>query len=571
MNNILRFFTLFALIGNVILSARAIDVAAWNVTNTKGQNYTAANGTIKTYARPDDYTLEDGSPRFNVLVNGEAYAGLYDTKNQWSGNVSFGYFDFKDGTPIDVVISCRKSLDDYDLIPAGAEISNVQKINDNILKFTISKANQNVTLVLGGDYRKGDVLHLFCNDMIDEPAATPASGYVYDSTTKTYCFGPGVYKLGDKFSNGELQVQGGRNIYLAGGAVVYGQLGISGANSMIYGHGMIVSTGGAELAAYGTTSGIVDGIICQRPSGIGGWQTTYTYCKNLTVKNIKILSAYFGSTDGMDFQLCQDMTFDNCFVRACDDCIAIKGLAADGTDPATQNVERNLNFTHMQLWTDANNAFGIGAETMASSFDGIRFTDSDVLSHDDITSYDGNMVDRSALNITALEGTYFHDIVIDDIRVNRCVQLIQLGFEDSFWYGTLLGNMSWEGSMYDIHFNNISCPNKTADALLANNVRLRGWYKEGTPTKYIHDIYFNNVTIEGQPFNSWDNANLVTNNTDDLKLVYDLHFNEEEVSGIEKIQTAQPLDNRYYDLAGRCVAQPTQGIYIHNGKKIILK
>ncbi len=34
---------------------------------------------------------------------------------------------------------------------------------------------------------------------------------------------------------------------------------------------------------------------------------------------------------------------------------------------------------------------------------------------------------------------------------------------------------------------------------------------------------------------------------------------------------SEKADNRYYNLQGQPVSNPTQGIYIHNGKKIIVK
>lgn len=553
-----------------------------------GENFTSPDSCVKTYARPAEYELEYGNPRFNVLVNGEAYTGIYTTKNQWDGSVNWAYFDFKDGTPVEIVISSKNALGKYTLLPKDNSVDTIINIDANTIKIITSKANQNFTLVLGGSrnanykngtgqYQKSDVLHLFCNDIIEEPKVTfKKDTYVFDSRTRTYCFGPGVYDLNDRL-NGKLEVKDGRNIYLAGGAVVYGQLAMRGGNSKIYGHGMVVcddSHTSSELDCWGCTSGTVDGIICHRVAGTAGWQTTYTYCKNMTISNLKIINASGSSTDGMDFQICNDMKMENCFVRANDDCVAIKGLAPDGTDPRKQNKSSGLHFSRMQLWTDANNAFGIGAETMASSFEDISLKNSVVLCHQDMVSAYEPMIDRSALNITALEGTYFHNIVFDNIMVNRCVQLIQLGFEDSFWYGTLLGNQKWPGEMYDIHFNNITCPGKLLGSSIANNVLLRGWMgNDTTPRKYIHDIWFNNVKILGKPFDSWDNTNLKTNNTEDVKLVYDLHFDEEhDVMGITNVRRRSSAeDDSYYDLNGYKVTNPSKGIFIHRGRKILLK
>ncbi len=35
--------------------------------------------------------------------------------------------------------------------------------------------------------------------------------------------------------------------------------------------------------------------------------------------------------------------------------------------------------------------------------------------------------------------------------------------------------------------------------------------------------------------------------------------------------TITPMDGNYYDLSGRCVVKPTKGVYIVNGKKVLIK
>ncbi len=47
---------------------------------------------------------------------------------------------------------------------------------------------------------------------------------------------------------------------------------------------------------------------------------------------------------------------------------------------------------------------------------------------------------------------------------------------------------------------------------------------------------------------------------------------DDPMSGISDIKTTNlPTDDNYYDLTGRRVTNPTQGIYIHNGKKVVIK
>ena len=49
-------------------------------------------------------------------------------------------------------------------------------------------------------------------------------------------------------------------------------------------------------------------------------------------------------------------------------------------------------------------------------------------------------------------------------------------------------------------------------------------------------------------------------------------FGDEETTGISTAVTTVPADGDWYDLNGRKVTAPTRkGIYIHNGKKVVIK
>ena len=56
-------------------------------------------------------------------------------------------------------------------------------------------------------------------------------------------------------------------------------------------------------------------------------------------------------------------------------------------------------------------------------------------------------------------------------------------------------------------------------------------------------------------------------------IVYPLYAPEEEPlpTGITDVTVVETADEAYYDLMGRRVAQPTAGIYIHGGKKVLVK
>lgn len=48
-------------------------------------------------------------------------------------------------------------------------------------------------------------------------------------------------------------------------------------------------------------------------------------------------------------------------------------------------------------------------------------------------------------------------------------------------------------------------------------------------------------------------------------------FGESDATGIDAVEQETKADNQYFNLAGQRVAQPTKGLYIVNGKKVIIK
>ena len=46
---------------------------------------------------------------------------------------------------------------------------------------------------------------------------------------------------------------------------------------------------------------------------------------------------------------------------------------------------------------------------------------------------------------------------------------------------------------------------------------------------------------------------------------------DDETTGLKSIDNGQLIIDNYYDLSGRRVMNPTKGLYIVNGKKVIIK
>ncbi len=69
----------------------ASELVSWSSSLSLGEAYTSDDGAVRTYTRPSDYDLIDGSPEFNVFVDGQAYTGIYQTTAESGQKVNFGY------------------------------------------------------------------------------------------------------------------------------------------------------------------------------------------------------------------------------------------------------------------------------------------------------------------------------------------------------------------------------------------------------------------------------------------------------------------------------------------------
>lgn len=503
----------------------------WTAKNSTGQDSVDVEKVFVTHQRPQTYPYMEGTPAYNVAVN-HSYSAVYNDKNYWKSQVDFTSFEFEDGKDIVIDIASKNEITSFEILPKFAEVE-ASKTSKHSVQLKLNKANQQLTLVINDDY-KGDVLHIFANSIDHDAPKIDKSklknGYLYDTKQKLHYFAPGYYNLSNKFANGILQVLGDRKIYLAAGAVVEGQLGITNGNgAKIYGRGMIMNAENNKivLALGSTKKASVEGILVHGHRS-PGWCTTISNSNNVTFENVKIITTRYASTDGIDISGGQDCKFENVFIRSCDDGVAIKGLADASVNPANGTANKNLFFNRMQLWNDCNNAFGLGAETRAP-YENIHLTNSEVLFSYDDPYHHEQLDERSAMNICCLHGTTFKNISFENIYVNRCERLIGLGFKSSFWFGSIQGDQSYPGEISGVTFKNITSPNNSGSTI-ANQIHLYGWEAtDGTTPKKVTNITFDNVLIEGKLLNNENDAHIVKNS-----MVDNLHFTQ-----TDGIHTAQ--------------------------------
>ena len=97
----------------------------------------------------------------------------------------------------------------------------------------------------------------------------------------------------------------------------------------------------------------------------------------------------------------------------------------------------------------------------------------------------------------------------------------------------------------------------------------------------LYDLFNNGTATIWAQGNTWNVAEQTEENIEEviyhqvddpnLGLVIFMPAHQEEPSAVEEIEAAQQADDLYYNLMGQPVKNPTNGIFIHNGKKILVK
>ena len=142
-------------------------------------------------------------------------------------------------------------------------------------------------------------------------------------------------------------------------------------------------------------------------------------CRDLRIKNVKIIGCWRFNSDGIDMHNCEDVRIEHCFLRTFDDSICIKGFdcyyegdveaavkAAMHRNGGNYESFRDVLVRDCVVWTDWGRSLEIGAETRAEEICDIRFEDCDIIH-----------VMHAVLDAQNVDYADVHDVTFENIRI----------------------------------------------------------------------------------------------------------------------------------------------------------
>jgi hypothetical protein len=308
----------------------------------------------------------------------------------------------------------------------------------------------------------------------------------------TVYFGPGLHTVDNP--DNLLHLTSGQTLYLAAGAVVTGIVEAADAeNIRIAGRGVL--HGGNVTGRWPDETRPVVGwpkdapqrrslVSFERCKNISvegvclidtpAWTLVFHHCEDITVDDVKLVG-YQPNSDGIDVCGSSRVSVKNSFIRTSDDALVIKCLY----DPDGKNTgARDMEFRHIVIWSDKATALEIGHEECADEVCGIVFSDIDILFQREET------YGYHAIDITNCDFADIHDVLFENIRVERCARLFGARIREGIFGRT--GRAA--GKVRDITLRNITCDGHPA-------IFLSGRDEE----HMISDIKFENIIFHGSP------------------------------------------------------------------------
>ena len=375
---------------------------------------------------------------------------------------AFACFDIQD--KVEVSVTVPTSVQSAKILPSSSGIKLA--IAGKTISCTIPKAGQYV-LEINDDWIHS--LQIFANPFeVDAPSPND-SNVIY--------YGPGTHQVES------IEVPPGKTLYVAGGAVIYGNF-TPGTSK-----GPIISLKGDNIVVRGR--GIIDGSKCPyqtrnimgvrgkniQVEGIvvrdsGGWNVYVHESDQVRISNLKVIG-WRGYSDGIDICGSRTVEVSGCYLRTWDDLVVVK------TSPPSEGEARDIVVKKCVLWNELAHALSLGPE-LRRNVEHVLFTDCDIIR---------DKGREWALRVYNCDSAQIEDVVFDKIRFDECQRFISLWIGKAFW-----SRDNERGHIADITFRNVQVSGSNAF------VELEGYDGDHA----IHGVRFENIIINGKPLSADD-------------------------------------------------------------------
>ncbi len=433
-------------------------------------------GQVVVYPAPAGAPL---SANYAVTVNGTAVP-VYDAQ-MTSDDADYASFDM--GGCVTIQVAATGGFPNFHLRPQSD--GWVPSFNGNTVTFILA-GPRNFILQSNGST---DPLFIFANPM---ETGAPTSG----SPTVVF-YGPGLYNL-----PAPVTLNSNQTLYLAGGALVYGQVVVApGASGVcIRGRGILSgmnlgSTWLADSMVMATDADSVtlrDVILADAPPG--AWTSVFWGCDNVWVDNYKVLAQNGHGCDGLDLVSTRQAEVRDSFFYTDDDDLALKARELSCPDgsitcaaPPSQDIDVQGNVFN-PTWSSG---VEIGYEIFSGTTGPIQAV---TVENNDFTNVysDGSNI-YAAFSIHDGGDSLVQDIHYWNNRVEDPQgRLFEFAAGVTWQY-----DMAGQGSIQSIDVNNLAQVSGT-ESNLANLL-------DYTPAQAsLRGVTFTNFSIDGNPAGGGD-------------------------------------------------------------------
>jgi len=397
---------------------------------------------------------------------------------------AFCYFDFSGG-PVEIEVTVkpietRPIVESIVVRPFRHKI--LPEVKDSTCRFTLAEPAKLSVEPNGNVWAP---LFIFAGRPVPNP---PVEGH----PTITRYFGPGVHMAG------MIEPKSNEKIYLAGGAVVYGQLNLQKAENVhIFGRGILDASKAPRKGAkpnrneYGQHSPLARVHFCNkiRIEGIHlidspAWTVQATHSDDVEIDDVRLVN-WRENGDGIDIVSCERARVTDCFLRTWDDALLVKGLTdllypqleRGGWSPAgVRKPCRDVVFERCVVWTDRAQVLHLGLETRTTEICDITWRDIDVI----------HALHLGLCSIRNGDAATVHDLLFDNIRVEdaRCRYRSEIATEETYVTAD-----DYRGPVDRIVFRNIDV---TSEKLPPSDIRAEN------AAARIADVRFENIRFNGK-------------------------------------------------------------------------